>query len=238
MKGAHWEKWIRRFERYLSATCKNYMDDQARDRFLNLVGNDVEDRIVKFLLESTTTYKGIIKCLTDGFNPQQNVDFEHYTFNTACQAHKLLDDFVNRPCKLVTCCEFDKFKNEAAIRLHIIGGFYSTGFYTKILKETYTLEKILTMARSEARDTSHAIQMENGRVRTIEQAHRMASSHSRHDKPLQTLKEKQETYVQLLQPGIPARLHLPSHGTQNARNTTGTTTLQASTWTDTSTQRR
>ncbi|KAJ1176196.1 hypothetical protein NDU88_001479 [Pleurodeles waltl] len=115
-KGARWEKWIRRFELYLSAACKSHMDEQARGLFLNLVGYDVEDLLVTFPLKAITKYKGLIKCLTDSFDLQQNVDFERYTFSTACQrTDESLNDFAIRLRKLVTYCEFDKFDNEAAI---------------------------------------------------------------------------------------------------------------------------
>ncbi|KAJ1102932.1 hypothetical protein NDU88_000371 [Pleurodeles waltl] len=214
--GARWEKRIRRFERYLSATCKGHTDEQARDLFLNLVGDDVEDLFVTFPLESIATYKGLIKCLTDKFDPQRIVDFERYTFTTACQqAHESLDDFATQLCKLVAFCEFDTFDNEAAIRLRTIEGCHSTAFCTKVLKETSTLDKILTMARSEARATSHAIQMHTGRVRTMEQAR---SSHGR--RPKQTRQAitatERETRADLLPlwPGIPACRHVSSHGTQ------------------------
>ncbi|KAJ1118958.1 hypothetical protein NDU88_007145 [Pleurodeles waltl] len=89
-------------------------------------------------------------------------------------------------------CEFDKFDNEAAIQLRILEGCHSTGFRTKLLKETYMLDKILTMARSEARATAHAIHMENGRVQMIEPAHCMSGSSSRQDKPSLPQKAKHE----------------------------------------------
>ncbi|KAJ1128705.1 hypothetical protein NDU88_007080 [Pleurodeles waltl] len=94
-----------------------------------------------------------------------------------------LNYFVTRLHKLVTHCEFNKFDNEAATRQRIIKGCHSAGFRMKILKETYTLDNLLTMARSEARDTSHAILMETRRVWMVEQVHRMARNSSRHDKP-------------------------------------------------------
>ncbi|KAJ1134664.1 hypothetical protein NDU88_001115 [Pleurodeles waltl] len=114
MKGARWEKCIRRFERSLSATCKGHINEQARDLFLNLVGDDVEDLLVTFPLKSITTYKGLIKCLTDSFDQQRNVHFECYTFNTACQwTDESVDDFATQLCKLVTYCEFDKPEDRA-----------------------------------------------------------------------------------------------------------------------------
>ncbi|KAJ1116162.1 hypothetical protein NDU88_004381 [Pleurodeles waltl] len=89
----------------------------------------------------------------------------NYTFNIVCKrADESLNDFVTRLCKLVTYCKFDRFDNEEAMRLRILKGCHSTGFHMKILKETYTLDKILTMVMSEARVTSHAIEMENGGV--------------------------------------------------------------------------
>ncbi|KAJ1203734.1 hypothetical protein NDU88_007515 [Pleurodeles waltl] len=151
-RGTRWEKWIRRFERYVSATCKGHTDKQVRDLFLNLVWNDVEYLLVIFPPEFITTYKGLIKCLTDKFDPQRNMDFEHYTFTTAYQqADDSLDDFAAWLSKLVTYCEFKTFDSEAAVRLCILEGCHSTAFHTKLLKEMYTLDKILTMARSEAR---------------------------------------------------------------------------------------
>ncbi|KAJ1159661.1 hypothetical protein NDU88_000166 [Pleurodeles waltl] len=90
------------------------------------------------------------------------------------RADKYLNDCATRLHKLVTYCESDKFDNEDAICLRIIEECHSSGFCMKILKEIYTLDKILTMARSEVRATSHAIRMETRRVRMMEQAHRMA----------------------------------------------------------------
>ncbi|KAJ1118752.1 hypothetical protein NDU88_006939 [Pleurodeles waltl] len=88
-KGTRWEKWIRRFERYLLATCKGHTDKQVKDLFLNLVGNNIEDLLVMFPPESITTDKGLIKCLTDSFDPQQNVDFEtlHVQLGMPMAAH-------------------------------------------------------------------------------------------------------------------------------------------------------
>ncbi|KAJ1167100.1 hypothetical protein NDU88_007493 [Pleurodeles waltl] len=106
--------------------------------------------------------------------------------------------------KLVTYCEFDKFDNEAAIRLHIIEGCHSTAFRTKMLKKTYTLDKILTMACSEARATAHAIQMGTGRPRTMEQAHRMAGEQTKKNRPSLPLKEKHGADLLPLRLGIPA----------------------------------
>ncbi|KAJ1128667.1 hypothetical protein NDU88_007042 [Pleurodeles waltl] len=112
-KGACWEKWIRRFKCYLHVTCKNHIDEQARDLVVYVFGGDLEDLLMMFLSESIITYKGLIKCLTDSFDPQQNVDFERYMFNTACErASKSINNFVTRLCKHI--CEFVKFDNEAA----------------------------------------------------------------------------------------------------------------------------
>ncbi|KAJ1159745.1 hypothetical protein NDU88_000250 [Pleurodeles waltl] len=79
---------------------------------------------------------------------------------------------MNQSTAQTSHCEFDKFYKEAAI----IEGCHSTGFCMKILKETYMLDKILTIARSEARATLHAIKMENERVCTIKQAHLMTAA--------------------------------------------------------------
>ncbi|KAJ1155679.1 hypothetical protein NDU88_008408 [Pleurodeles waltl] len=79
---------------------------------------------------------------------RDNVDFKSYMFNTACRrADESLDDFATWMRKLVTYYEFDRFDNEAAIRLRIIEGCHSTGFRTKVLKETYRQDKILTISR-------------------------------------------------------------------------------------------
>ncbi|KAJ1163018.1 hypothetical protein NDU88_003481 [Pleurodeles waltl] len=157
------------------------------DLFLNLFGDDIEDLHITFPPESITTYKGLIKCLTDSFDPQWIVDFKCYTFNAACQrADESLDNVASRLCKLVTYCEFDKFDNKTAI----IEGCHSTGFRMKILKETYTLDKILTMARLEARTPLHAIQMKTWRVLMMEKAKCMAGSCNRQDKTPMSPKEK------------------------------------------------
>ncbi|KAJ1123874.1 hypothetical protein NDU88_002341 [Pleurodeles waltl] len=141
----------------------NYIDKQEGALLLNFVGDDVEDFLMTFSPESIATYKGFIKYLTDSCDPQRNVDYEQYMFNIAGQrAEETLDDFAIRLWNPKTYCEFDKFSNEEAIRLRIIEGCYSTGFRTKILKETYTLEKILSIARTDARVTSDTINMENG----------------------------------------------------------------------------
>ena len=75
-KRARWEKWIRRFKHYLRATVNNHTDDQAKHLFLNLVGDEVEDLLITFPPAEISTYKGLIKCLTDDFSPQRNVDYE------------------------------------------------------------------------------------------------------------------------------------------------------------------
>ncbi|KAJ1160512.1 hypothetical protein NDU88_001014 [Pleurodeles waltl] len=113
-------------------------------------------------------------------------------FNNACQrADESLDHFATWLSKLVTYCKFDHFKNEAEIRLWITEGYHSIGFNTKYQKK-HTLNKILTMAGSKARATSHSTHMENGRVRMTEQAHHIAGNSSRQDKPSLPLKEKHE----------------------------------------------
>ncbi|KAJ1118557.1 hypothetical protein NDU88_006748 [Pleurodeles waltl] len=146
-------------------------------------GDSVEDLLGTSPPESVATYKGLIKCLTDSIDPQRNVDYEWYMLNTACQkADESLDDFAIRLRKLVTYCEFDKCNNEQAIGLRIIEGCYSSDVLTKILKETYMLDKILAMAKMDTMATLHAINMENGRTRTLEQVHHMAGSSTKNNK--------------------------------------------------------
>ncbi|KAJ1185136.1 hypothetical protein NDU88_001931 [Pleurodeles waltl] len=124
-RGARWEKCITGFEHDLRATCKNHKDENVKDLFLNLVGDDVEDLLVMFPPESIMTYKGLVNFFTDCFDLQRNVDYERYTFNTACQrADEFLHDFAIRLRKLVTFFECDKFNNNEAIWLRITKGCY------------------------------------------------------------------------------------------------------------------
>ena len=81
-RGARWQKWIRRFENYMEATCGEPSDAPARRLLLNLVGDEVEDLLVTFPPENKDSYKELVKSLAKNFDPQRNVVYERYTFNS------------------------------------------------------------------------------------------------------------------------------------------------------------
>ncbi|KAJ1155986.1 hypothetical protein NDU88_008711 [Pleurodeles waltl] len=113
----------------------------------------------------------------------EEFDYEWYTFNTACQGpDESLDDFATRLQKLVAYCEFAKFNNKESNRITYHQRELLHGIEKKILKETYTLNKILTMARTDARASSHVINMESGRQQMLEQVHSMVGGSNKHDK--------------------------------------------------------
>lgn len=173
--GIRWEKWIRQFERYMRAT--DVVKAKQLDLLINLGGDEIEDLLLTFPNDQTEDYEKAKTSLTKKFDPQRNIDFERYTFSTAYQeTEESLDDFATRLRKLVTYCEFDKFDNEQAIRLRIIEGCQSVEFRTRVLKEPTTLEQILTMARTEARATTHAKQIQAGKERGVALAHRVTGN--------------------------------------------------------------
>ena len=146
-----WEKWLKRFKRYLVAM---NITAKARQRALLLyaAGPEVET-IFDTLPENGDDDDFELACqkLTEYFSPSKNLSFETYKFRQAKQQEsETLDAYYTRICTLAASCEFTDVNKE--LKQQIIEGCLSNKLRRKILMEkNLTLTQVLDYGRALAR---------------------------------------------------------------------------------------
>ena len=103
----------------------------------------------------------LIDALTNYFEPQKNIIFERYLFNTAIQEeNESIDQYLNGLRKLATTCDYGAFTNQLICdRLAI--GISDQAVRSRLLREkTLTLEGAVDMVRATETSKNQLKQME------------------------------------------------------------------------------
>ncbi|KAK9737198.1 hypothetical protein QE152_g10901 [Popillia japonica] len=110
--GARWQKWLRRFNNFLTAA--GLTDDTRMEAMLlHCIGEETFD-IYCSLPDPTTTpastlakYEKAKQKLNNYFVPKINMEFEIYNFRQAKEIHtETIDEYYARLAKLSSNCEF------------------------------------------------------------------------------------------------------------------------------------
>ena len=96
----------------------------------------------------------IISKLTEYFEPQRNIIYERYFFNSATQrSENKIDQFVNELRKLASTCEYGTLSDEL-IRDRIVIGVSDSSMRARLLRESdLTLNRAIDMCRASEQAT-------------------------------------------------------------------------------------
>ena len=96
----------------------------------------------------------IISKLTEYFEPQRNIIYERYLFNSATQrSENKIDQFVNELRKLASTCEYGTLSDEL-IRDRIVIGISDSSMRARLLRESdLTLNRAIDMCRASEQAT-------------------------------------------------------------------------------------
>ena len=96
----------------------------------------------------------IISKLTEYFEPQRNIIYERYLFNSATQrSENKIDQFVNELRKLASTCEYGTLSDEL-IRDRIVIGISESSMRARLLRESdLTLNRAIDMCRASEQAT-------------------------------------------------------------------------------------
>lgn len=115
--GPKWDKWLLRFENYLSAIAVND-EGQKRALLLHAVGSTIFDIFVN-LPNRGTTYEQAKTALTAYFKPKVNREYERAVFRRMRQeSGEKIDAYHTRLRQAAASCEFNDINGE--IKSHVI----------------------------------------------------------------------------------------------------------------------
>lgn len=158
--GIRWKKWIAKFENLLGALDIT-SDARKKALLLHYCGEDVYDIYDAFSdaqkgVGATTTvgendvpneYPTLKQSLENYFNPKQNPAFEVFKFRQSVQLQgESIDTYHTRLRTLAATCEFPNVDKE--ILMQILHGCTSQRLRRRALRDNFTLEKVLSEARS------------------------------------------------------------------------------------------
>ena len=109
----------------------------------------------------------IVKHLGEHFEPQRNVVYERFVFNSCKQEQREpIDSFLSRLRKLASTCAYGPLRDEM-IRDRIVVGVTDNHIRSRLLREALlTLQKALDICRSSEQAAIHLQQMESVEVDT------------------------------------------------------------------------
>jgi hypothetical protein len=118
---ADWEKWRKRFERFMILSGNEAGSDADKiNCLLYCMGDRAEDVIKRF--PATQSYEETLKGLDEIFTPRKNIIYERYRFNTRKQGEdESIDIFITDLFKLAETCDYGTLREEL-IRDRIIVG--------------------------------------------------------------------------------------------------------------------
>ena len=150
-KPEEWIKWIRRFERFRTATG---LEEKSKEMQVNTLiysmGDQADDIFLSFGLseDEAKDYNVVRKKFEEYFVVKKNVIFERAKFNSRVQRDgESVDNFITDLYCLVEYCEFGALKDEL-IRDRIVVGLKNRKLSEKLqLDSQLTLEKAIRAAR-------------------------------------------------------------------------------------------
>ena len=146
-----WPKWVRRFERFQSASGLTDKVEIVQVHTLIYSMGDAAGNVLKsFNLteEEQKTYTTVKEKFDNHFVKKRNVIYERAHFNQRCQEEgETFDDFVTALYGLVEHCKYENLRTEM-IRDRIVVGLRDQKLSERLqLEADLTLEKAMTMAR-------------------------------------------------------------------------------------------
>ena len=167
----NWKYFKESWEHYLKASKLDKEEDKecVASTLLSIVGKETY-RIYQNLPMTEAERKDekmITKHLGDYFEPQKNVIFETYVFNTANQEpDEGIELYVNRLRKLAATCDFDTL-TDRMIRDRLVLGIRDNSVRKRLLREKdLTLEKAVEMIRAAERAAEQTKKID-GEVETV-----------------------------------------------------------------------
>ncbi len=146
-----WEKWLRRFDRFRSASGLIDKSEETQvNTLLYSMGSEAEEIVASFGLSDADLkkWKPVTDKLNDYFVPKRNIIFERAKFNQRAQLMgETVDSFVTSLHTLAETCQFGALHDEL-IRDRIVVGLRDHRLSEHLqLDAALTLEKAITEAR-------------------------------------------------------------------------------------------
>ena len=143
-----WLKWLRRFERFLSASgLHEKAEEQQVNTLVYTMGDEADDILISFKLseEDRKKYEVVKDKFTSYFIKRRNVIYERARFNCRRQEEgEAVDAFIMDLHRLAEHCGFGELRDEL-IRDHIVVGLRDSRLSQ--LQADLTLESAVTAAR-------------------------------------------------------------------------------------------
>ena len=146
-----WKRWRQRWDLYVKASGAN---EKAEDiqcaLLLHMIGEDALRVYETFVFADAdkNLITPLIQKFEEHFNPQKNVTFERYIFNTCCQNSRPIDVYLVDLKNKAKTCEYGDL-NDQMIRDRLIVGIDSVGVREKLLRtKKLTLDKAVEYVRS------------------------------------------------------------------------------------------
>ena len=146
-----WTKWIRRFERFKSASGLDTKSEEAQvNALLYIMGDNADDIFQSFELsaDNQKVYKTVKEKFDSYFVKRRNVIYERAVFNRRKQENEeSVETFITALYSLAEHCNYGNLREEM-IRDRIVVGVRDSTLSLKLqLKETLTLDEAVTQAR-------------------------------------------------------------------------------------------
>ena len=191
-----WRKWLKRFERYRTASgLKGKPNQEQVSTFLYCMGECADDILKTLNLdEENATYEEVKTAINNYFEVRRNVIVERVKFNKRVQQPgEPIDSLIQDLYRIADDCEYGTLKHEL-IRDRIIVGVLDDALSEKLQTKTkLTLEEAVKMSRqSEARKQSKEVvrgaQSSTNTVNFVKRSTQSSNDKSKHvkSKPAQT----------------------------------------------------
>ena len=146
-----WLKWLRRFERFRSASgLHEKAEEQQVNTLVYTMGDEADDILISFKLseEDRKKYEVVKDKFTSYFIKRRNVIYERARFNCRRQEEgEAVDAFIMDLHRLAEHCGFGELRDEL-IRDRIVVGLRDSRLSEKLqLQADLTLESAVTAAR-------------------------------------------------------------------------------------------
>lgn len=150
-KPQEWDKWIRRFERFRTASNLNTSsEDNQINTLIYCMGDEADDVLRGLALteEAKATYKGVRDAFQNFFIVKKNIIYERAKFNMRVQGEsESVDAFVTALYALAEHCNYGLLHNEL-IRDRIVVGLRDLRLSERMqLDQDLTLESAILKAR-------------------------------------------------------------------------------------------
>ncbi len=179
---SNWQYFKSSWLNYEIATELNTKEDNVRvATLMTVMGRDCYQVFENLPLteEESTKTDTILKKLGEHFEPQRNIVYERYVFNTdeaKQEASESIEQYFNRLRKLVSTCDYG-VQTDDHIRDRIVSGIRDSATKSRLLRERkLTLDKALDICRSSESTALHLQKME----RTDEAVHQLKTKTKSH----------------------------------------------------------